>query len=132
MTCCFHTKEHCGLHLSDMKKYFQRVISSSHQRVKNNPLRQHFRNICICDDAHSQRLTFRCSFVVCHFFHTEQFLQTQTCQPAITISAATMQLLFSTPLSDCLSPPLTLTWTLMSKTEAAVRQVACGYLNVCT
>lgn len=31
-----------------------------------------------------------------------------------------------------LPAPLTLTWTLMSKTEAAIRHVACGYWNVCT
>lgn len=35
MTCCHHTKEHFSLHLSDIKGYFQRVISRSHQRVKN-------------------------------------------------------------------------------------------------
>lgn len=107
------------------------MISTSHQRVKNTRIifLWHFRN---CDDADSQRLTFRRSFVECHFLHTAQFLQAQTCQPATTMSAATIQLLFSTPLSDCLSTPLTLTWTLISKTEAAVRQVACGYLNVCT
>lgn len=38
----------------------------------------------------------------------------------------------SSHLSDCLSPPLTLTWTLMSKMHSTVCQVACGYLNVCT
>lgn len=103
-------------------------ITSEGEKYSNNlPL-----TLWNCDDADSQRLTFRCSFVECHFLHTAQFWQAQTCQPAITMSAATIQLLFSTPLSDCLSPPLTLTWTLMSKTEAAIRHVACGYWNVCT
>lgn len=44
-----------------------------------------------------------------------QFVLAHTCQPAITVSVAATQWLFSTLLLDCLSPPLTLTWTLCVK-----------------
>lgn len=57
----------------------------------NNLLTQTFGFAC---DAVSQKLTFRRSFVECHFLHAVYFVQAQTCQPAITTSTATIQLLF--------------------------------------
>lgn len=56
-----------------------------------NLLTQTFGFVC---DAVSQKLTFRRSFVECHFLPAVHFVQAQTCQPAITTSAATIQQLF--------------------------------------
>lgn len=54
----------------------------------NNLLTQTFGFAC---DAVSQKLTFRRSFVECHFLHTVHFVQAPTCQAAITTSATTIQ-----------------------------------------
>lgn len=113
-------------------------ISTSHQRAKKS-IYAHTHAIIFWHKhldlpvMHSVKSwPFRRSFVVCHFLHAVHFAQAPTCQPATTMSAATIQQLFRSPLSDCLSPPLTLTWTLASKMYSAVWRAPCGYLNVCT
>ena len=77
----------------------------SHTHTHGNLLTQTFGFLCY---AVSQKLTFCRSFVECHFLPAVHLVQAQTCQPAVCRYNTTV---ISSPLSDCLSPPLTLTWT---------------------
>lgn len=106
------TTPNSSLHLSDIKGYFQRPISRSHQRLKNTLIflwhKDFWSKFAFSTMQTFQRLTFSHLFVECHFPNTAQILEKRACQPAIRTSAA-IWLLFSS-----LSPSLTFTWTHVS------------------